>query len=68
VTTAFGEHPEKRVFHREDPLEREIATLSSILAWSIPGTKEPVIPWGCKESDTITHSGRLRLLYNLEKK
>ena len=25
----------------EDPLEKEIATLSSSLAWKIPGTKEP---------------------------
>ena len=26
---------------QEDPLEKEIATLSSILAWRIPGTEEP---------------------------
>ena len=32
----------------EDPLEKETATQSSILAWRIPQT----IPWGCKESDT----------------
>ena len=25
----------------EDPLEEEIATCSSILAWKIPGTEEP---------------------------
>ena len=25
----------------EDPLEKEIATLSSSLAWKIPGTEEP---------------------------
>ena len=25
----------------EDPLEKEIATLSSILAWEIPWTEEP---------------------------
>ena len=25
----------------EDPLEKEIATYSSILAWEIPGTEEP---------------------------
>ena len=25
----------------EDPLEKEIATYSSILAWRIPGTEEP---------------------------
>ena len=26
---------------REDPLEKEMATQSSILAWKIPGTEEP---------------------------
>ena len=26
---------------REDPLEKEVATHSSILAWKIPGTEEP---------------------------
>ena len=51
----------------EDPLEKEMATRSSILAWRIPLTGEPgglqsVIcsssshwlhsQWGCKESDT----------------
>ena len=39
---------------REDPLEKEMATHSSILAWRIPWTEEPVgySPWGRKESDT----------------
>ena len=27
---------------RDDPLEKEMATYSSILAWKIPWTKEPV--------------------------
>ena len=27
---------------REDPLEKEIATHSRILAWGVPWTKEPV--------------------------
>ena len=38
----------------EDPLEKEMATYSSILAWKIPWTEEPVgySPWGRKESDT----------------
>ena len=31
---------------REDPLEKETATYSSILAWRIPWT------WSSKESDT----------------
>ena len=34
----------------EDPLEKEVATHSSVLAWRIPWTKEL---WGHKESDTI---------------
>ena len=39
---------------REDLLEKEMATHSSILAWKIPWTEEPVgySPWGRKESDT----------------
>ena len=37
----------------EDPLEKETATHSSILAWKIPWTEEPgrLSPWGRKESD-----------------
>ena len=35
----------------EDNLEKEMATHSSIPAWEIPGTDEPVAcsPWGLKE-------------------
>ena len=36
----------------EDPLEKEMATHSSILAWIIPWTEEPGrlhSPWGRKE-------------------
>ena len=46
----------------EDPLEKEMATHSSILAWRIWWTEEPGVlynPWGCKESDTteqLTHT------------
>ena len=38
----------------EDPLEKEIATHSSILASEIPWTEEPggYSPWGRKELDT----------------
>ena len=38
----------------EDPLEKEMATHSSILAWRIPWTESLVgySPRGCKESDT----------------
>ena len=37
----------------EDPLEKEMATHSSILAWRIPWTEVPggLHPTGCKESD-----------------
>ena len=41
-----------------DPLEKEMATRSSILAWRIPWTEEPGrlhSPWGCKETDTTEH-------------
>ena len=39
---------------REDPLEKEMATHSSVLAWRIPGTGSLVgfRLWGCRESDT----------------
>ena len=38
----------------EDPLEKEIATHSSILAWRIPWTEEPgrLQSMGSQESDT----------------
>ena len=36
----------------EDPLEEEMATCSSILAWRIPWTEEPGSPEDHKESDT----------------
>ena len=41
-----------RSLGREDPLEKEMATHSSILAWKIPWTEEPGSPWGHKELDT----------------
>ena len=39
---------------RENPLEKAVATHSSILAWRIPWTEEPggYGPQGCKELDT----------------
>ena len=38
----------------EDPVEEEMATQCSILAWEIPWTEEPggYSSWGCKELDT----------------
>ena len=41
--------------NQEDPLEKEMATYSSILAWRIPWTEKPDrlhSPWGHKELDT----------------
>ena len=40
---------------REDPLEKEMAIHSSILAWRIPWTEEPgwLQSMGSKELDTI---------------
>ena len=46
----------------EDPLEKDMAAHSIILAWKIPWTEEPgglYSPWGCKESDMteqLTHT------------
>ena len=38
----------------EDPLEKEMVTHSSILAWKIPWMRSPACysSWSCKESDT----------------
>ena len=33
-------------------LEKEMATHSSVLAWRLPGTREPGGLWGRTESDT----------------
>ena len=39
----------------KDPLEKEMATYTTILAWKSPWTKEPggLQPMGVPESDTI---------------
>ena len=49
---------------QEDPLEKRIATHSSILSWRIPWAEEPVgyNPWGCKESDTTEQLTLLNVL------
>ena len=44
-----------RSLGREDPLEKEMTTHSSILAWRIPWLEEPgrlYSSWGRKESNT----------------
>ena len=40
-----------RTLSGEDPLEKEMAAHSSILAWKIPWTEKPVgySPWGYKQ-------------------
>ena len=49
----------------EDPLEKGMATYSSILTWRIPRTEEPgYSPWVCKESD-MTKQLRLSLYQDL---
>ena len=40
----------------KDPLEKETATHSSILAWKFPWTEEPGRFWGRTELDTIEHA------------
>ena len=37
-----------RFLGREDSMEKEMATHSSILAWKISWTEEPGSPWGHK--------------------
>ena len=60
LTTQQRQETRVRSLGQEDPLEEEMATHSSILAWRIPWTEELVgySPWGYKESDT---SERLRM-------
>ena len=48
----------------EDPLEKGMATHSSILAWSIPSGQRSLAdysPWGLKESDTTEQLSTLFL-------
>ena len=49
----------------KEPLEKGMATQSSILAWRIPWTEEPLCPWGHKESDKteqLTHTDMVVLM------
>ena len=60
ICLTMQETPEMRVqtLCLEDPLEKEMATHSSILAWRIPGTEEPGGPqsMGSQELDTSEHT------------
>ena len=53
-----------RLLHQGDPLEKEGATHSSILAWRIPWTEEPgrLQSTGSQESDMIEGLSLLLLL------
>ena len=48
----------------DDPLEKGMATHSSIFAWEIPWTKEPegYSPWGRKESDMTEAAAAARVI------
>ena len=57
-----------RSLGQEDPLEKELATHSSILAWKIPRTEEPGYSLrGYKESDMTEHMNLcVFVLYSFE--
>ena len=57
-----------RSLGQEDPLEKEMATHSSVLAGEIPWTKEPGGLHGvAKESDTTEQLNNKLFLFKLEK-
>ena len=51
----------------DDPLEKEMATNTNILAWKVPWQRGLVgySPWGSRESDTAEHARTvfIRLLF-----
>ena len=53
------------VLDGEDPLEEEMPTHSSILAWRIHGQRSLVgySPWGCKESDMTEQLSTVQHIY-----
>ena len=55
-----------RSLSREDPLEKEMAMHSSILAWKFPWTEEPGghSPWSHEVSDTTELTGTDRQDWN----
>ena len=57
-----------RYLGQEDPLEKEMATLSSILAWEIPWTEEPgglQVHGVSKESDTTQGLNNMVYLFRV---
>ena len=59
-----------RSLGQEDPLGQEMATLSGILAWEIPWTKEPdgLQSTGSQESDTTYYLNHYHYHHELTKK
>ena len=53
------------ILGQEDPLEEEMATHASILAWKIPWTEELGRRWSHKESDTTEHTHTSSFIYLL---
>ena len=55
VVKNLHEETQVQSLGQEDPLEEGMATHSSILAWRISWTEDPIGlgcgPWGCKELD-----------------
>ena len=49
--------PWARFLGWEDPLDKDMATRSSILAWRIPWTEElaDYSPWGCKSQTQLSN-------------
>ena len=57
-TSAGGTGDTGSILGQEDPLEKEMATHCSILAWEIQWTEKSLVgysPWGHKESDMTQH-------------
>ena len=55
-----------RSLGQEDPLDEEMATNSSILAWGIPWSEEPgrLQSLGLTESDTTEHAHGTSIVFN----
>ena len=59
---AMYEERQVQPLGREDLLEEELATHSSILAWRNPWREEPgYSPWGCKDLGMTQHEQENRL-------
>ena len=63
LSTQETQKTQVRSLGLEDPLEKEMATHSSILSWRIPWTEEPggLQSMGLKESDTTEAAERTHL-------